>query len=108
MSPRSRRADRWIWSDDDLDRSESRLRKLCDGSPIKMSDLELVAQFITGQRHTARAMRDALIESGRLVRRTTVGRGSDYLLVDRPRPDPDDHGPIAACWFVLAILSFAA
>jgi len=80
MSPRSRRADRWIWSDDDLERSVVRLRKLCNGEPIKMADLELVATLLTGQRRSARSMRDHLVEAGRLRPRNALGRGADYFL----------------------------
>jgi hypothetical protein len=95
MSPRSRRADRWLWSDDELDRAASYLRRLCNGDPIHMREIQLASSYVTGTRRHASALRSALLDSGRIQIRTPLGRTADYLLVDRST-DPSTGGPSTA------------
>ena len=82
MSPRSRRADRWLWSDDKLDRAVSYLHRLCNGDPIQMRHLQLASAYVTGDRRHAVALRADLLDSGRMRIRTPLGRRADYVLVD--------------------------
>ena len=105
MSPRSRRADRWLWSDEELDRAVAYLHRLCDGNPIQMRDLQLASSYVTGERRHAVALRAALLDSGRIRIRTPLGRRADYVLVDRTT-DPSTGGPSAALAFVGIALSY--
>jgi len=81
----SRYGDQFRWTAAELAVAEEHLQTRHGSDPFSMADLARTALRFTGAGRTARALRDNLLASGRIVVVVARGRGASYRVNGKSR-----------------------